>query len=89
MVFLILLCFILQFGAKICLLTSFRDTCFIEIVPQLQAPQRGMITYGFHVSAHKLSSTKYGRNFMDVLSVLNSILSCAGVWLNLESKGKE
>ncbi|KAH7683396.1 Ubiquitinyl hydrolase 1 protein [Dioscorea alata] len=29
-----------KFGAKICLLTSFRDTCFIEIVPQLQTPQR-------------------------------------------------
>lgn len=29
-----------KFGAKICLLTSFRDTCFIEIIPQHQAPQR-------------------------------------------------
>ncbi|KMZ69321.1 OTU-like cysteine protease-like [Zostera marina] len=29
-----------KFGAKICLLTSFRDTCFVEIVPQQQAPQR-------------------------------------------------
>ncbi|XP_068667103.1 OVARIAN TUMOR DOMAIN-containing deubiquitinating enzyme 12-like [Aristolochia californica] len=29
-----------KFGAKICLLTSFRDTCFIEILPQLQPPQR-------------------------------------------------
>ncbi|WOL12599.1 hypothetical protein Cni_G21366 [Canna indica] len=29
-----------KFQAKICLLTSFRDTCFIEIVPQSQAPQR-------------------------------------------------
>lgn len=29
-----------KFGAKICLLTSFRDTCFIEIIPQNQAPQR-------------------------------------------------
>ncbi|ONM17837.1 hypothetical protein ZEAMMB73_Zm00001d003855 [Zea mays] len=29
-----------QFAAKICLLTSFRDTCFVEIVPQYQAPQR-------------------------------------------------
>ncbi|KAF6168745.1 hypothetical protein GIB67_013127 [Kingdonia uniflora] len=32
-----------KFGAKICLLTSFRDTCFIEINPQAQAPQRGKI----------------------------------------------
>jgi hypothetical protein len=32
-------CF-LQFAAKICLLTSFRDTCFVEIVPQYQTPQR-------------------------------------------------
>ncbi|KAG2411391.1 hypothetical protein I3843_03G000400 [Carya illinoinensis] len=29
-----------KFGAKICLLTSFRDTCFIEIMPQYQAPKR-------------------------------------------------
>ncbi|KAF5770084.1 putative ubiquitinyl hydrolase 1 [Helianthus annuus] len=29
-----------RFAAKICLLTSFRDTCFIEITPQQQAPQR-------------------------------------------------
>ncbi|XP_068645584.1 OVARIAN TUMOR DOMAIN-containing deubiquitinating enzyme 12-like [Aristolochia californica] len=29
-----------KFGAKICLLTSFRDTFFIEILPQFQPPQR-------------------------------------------------
>ncbi|XP_052180195.1 OVARIAN TUMOR DOMAIN-containing deubiquitinating enzyme 12-like [Diospyros lotus] len=29
-----------KFAAKICLLTSFRDTCFIEISPQHQAPKR-------------------------------------------------
>ncbi|CAL5325541.1 unnamed protein product [Camellia sinensis] len=29
-----------KFAAKICLLTSFRDTCFIEITPQYQAPKR-------------------------------------------------
>eukprot|EP01018_Ginkgo_biloba_P017940 Gb_24833 [translate_table: standard] len=29
-----------RFGAKICLLTSFRDTCFIEIMPREQNPQR-------------------------------------------------
>ncbi|XP_022983350.1 OTU domain-containing protein DDB_G0284757-like isoform X2 [Cucurbita maxima] len=29
-----------KFAAKICLLTSFRDTCFIEIVPQSQTPKR-------------------------------------------------
>ncbi|KAH7518990.1 hypothetical protein FEM48_Zijuj09G0230100 [Ziziphus jujuba var. spinosa] len=28
-----------KFAAKICLLTSFRDTCFIEIMPQYQAPR--------------------------------------------------
>lgn len=28
------------FAAKICLLTSFRDTCFIEIIPQYQEPKR-------------------------------------------------
>ncbi|KAH0928083.1 hypothetical protein HID58_013810 [Brassica napus] len=31
---------LLHFAAKICLLTSFRDTCFIEILPQDQAPKR-------------------------------------------------
>lgn len=29
-----------KFAAKICLLTSFRDQCFVEIVPQQQEPQR-------------------------------------------------
>ncbi|XP_048127930.1 OVARIAN TUMOR DOMAIN-containing deubiquitinating enzyme 12 isoform X2 [Rhodamnia argentea] len=29
-----------KFAAKICLLTSFRDTCFIEIMPRSQAPKR-------------------------------------------------
>lgn len=29
-----------KFAAKICLLTSFRDTCFIEITPQYQPPKR-------------------------------------------------
>ncbi|EYU31883.1 hypothetical protein ABFS82_06G000600 [Erythranthe guttata] len=29
-----------KFAAKICLLTSFRDTCFIEIVPQHEVPAR-------------------------------------------------
>ncbi|OMO99259.1 Ovarian tumor, otubain [Corchorus olitorius] len=28
-----------KFAAKICLLTSFRDTCFIEIMPQYQPPK--------------------------------------------------
>lgn len=35
---------LMQFAAKICLLTSFRDTCFIEIVPQHQVPERGTST---------------------------------------------
>ncbi|XP_062151776.1 OVARIAN TUMOR DOMAIN-containing deubiquitinating enzyme 12-like isoform X3 [Alnus glutinosa] len=29
-----------KFVAKICLLTSFRDTCFVEIMPQRQTPKR-------------------------------------------------
>ncbi|KAL2939570.1 hypothetical protein RDABS01_033729 [Bienertia sinuspersici] len=29
-----------RFAAKICLLTSFRETCFIEIIPQFEAPRR-------------------------------------------------
>ncbi|GMN57349.1 hypothetical protein TIFTF001_026461 [Ficus carica] len=32
-----------KFEAKICLLTSFRDTCFIEIMPQYHAPKRGKL----------------------------------------------
>ncbi|KAG6516243.1 hypothetical protein ZIOFF_026698 [Zingiber officinale] len=36
----IILLIYVQFQAKICLLTSFRDMCFVEIVPQNQAPQR-------------------------------------------------
>lgn len=35
----------MQFAAKICLLTSFRDTCFIEIVPRYQTPTGGNSTY--------------------------------------------
>ncbi|XP_010242078.1 PREDICTED: OTU domain-containing protein DDB_G0284757 isoform X2 [Nelumbo nucifera] len=30
-----------RFEAKICLLTSFRDTCYIEIVPKDKSPSRG------------------------------------------------
>ena len=41
--FLIQLLHHVQFAAKICLLTSFRDTCFIEIVPQSQTPKRGKL----------------------------------------------
>lgn len=29
-----------KFEAKVCLLTSFRDTCFIEIIPRSQPPKR-------------------------------------------------
>lgn len=31
----------LQFEAKICLVTSFRDTCYIEILPTNKSPTRG------------------------------------------------
>ncbi|XP_042520658.1 OVARIAN TUMOR DOMAIN-containing deubiquitinating enzyme 11 isoform X2 [Macadamia integrifolia] len=31
-----------RFEAKICLLTSFRDSCFIEIIPKDKAPTRGV-----------------------------------------------
>ena len=41
-------CF-LQFAAKICLLTSFRDTCFVEIVPQYQTPQRGKVLFDYYL----------------------------------------
>ncbi|XP_071904321.1 OVARIAN TUMOR DOMAIN-containing deubiquitinating enzyme 11-like isoform X4 [Coffea arabica] len=30
-----------RFGAKICLVTSFRDTCYIEILPKDKNPSRG------------------------------------------------
>ncbi|KAE8685922.1 hypothetical protein F3Y22_tig00111088pilonHSYRG00145 [Hibiscus syriacus] len=29
-----------RFGAKICLVTSFRDTCYIEIMPKQESPSR-------------------------------------------------
>ncbi|XP_042970967.1 uncharacterized protein LOC122303308 isoform X3 [Carya illinoinensis] len=32
-----------RFGAKICLVTSFRDTCYIEILPKDKNPTRGQI----------------------------------------------
>ncbi|MQL88034.1 hypothetical protein Taro_020588, partial [Colocasia esculenta] len=32
-----------RFGVKICLLTSFRDTCLIEIIPKDQNPSRGTL----------------------------------------------
>jgi len=41
--------FFLQFAAKICLLTSFRDTCFVEIVPQYQTPQRGKVLFDYYL----------------------------------------
>ncbi|KAE9456010.1 hypothetical protein C3L33_12084, partial [Rhododendron williamsianum] len=36
---------ILQFEVKICLVTSFRDTCYIEILPKDKNPSRGSISY--------------------------------------------
>lgn len=32
-----------QYGVKICLITSFKDTCFIEIAPTEQKSERGLI----------------------------------------------
>lgn len=55
---LLILCFInitlllfsmCKFAAKICLLTSFRDTCFIEIIPQHQPPKCGKYVYLYHL----------------------------------------
>ncbi|AAF14829.1 putative ubiquitinyl hydrolase 1 [Arabidopsis thaliana] len=40
-----------RFAAKICLLTSFRDTCFIEIIPQYQAP-KGVLWLSFWSEVH-------------------------------------
>lgn len=37
----LLFLFHVQFCVKICLLTSFRDTCFVEIVPQQQTTNKG------------------------------------------------
>ncbi|KAM5547187.1 hypothetical protein ABKV19_001608 [Rosa sericea] len=31
-----------RFGAKICLITSFRDTCYIEILPKNRNPARAL-----------------------------------------------
>lgn len=40
--FLIIISLYLQFEAKICLVTSFRDTSYIEILPKDKNPARGM-----------------------------------------------
>nr|POE89153.1 hypothetical protein CFP56_79395 [Quercus suber] len=34
------------FDAKICLVTSFRDTCYIEILPKDKNPTRGQWVFG-------------------------------------------
>jgi len=48
--------FFLQFAAKICLLTSFRDTCFVEIVPQYQTPQRGKVLFDYYLLGFSIVS---------------------------------
>lgn len=32
-----------QYGVKIFVITSFKDTCYIEILPQIQKSERGKI----------------------------------------------
>ncbi|CAB4305914.1 unnamed protein product [Prunus armeniaca] len=59
-----------KFEAKICLLTSFRDTCFIEIMPQYQPPKRGKMEGSFLFSAHSIrcsSSTEAKEETLVVL----------------------
>lgn len=46
----VLLVWFTQFGAKICLLTSFRDTCFIEILPRNCEPKRGNHNHSVSIS---------------------------------------
>jgi len=48
-----------QFGAKICLVTSFRDTCFIEIVPK-QLNQRKELWLSFWSEVHYNSLYEIG-----------------------------
>ncbi|XP_048629968.1 OVARIAN TUMOR DOMAIN-containing deubiquitinating enzyme 12 isoform X2 [Brassica napus] len=43
-----------RFAAKICLLTSFRDTCFIEIMPQDQAPKQLWLSFWSEVHYNSL-----------------------------------
>ncbi|KAG6621745.1 hypothetical protein I3842_Q000500 [Carya illinoinensis] len=45
-----------KFAAKICLLTSFRDTGFIEIMPQYQAPKRGKTGTTPRLAGHHTAS---------------------------------
>jgi len=48
-----------RFGAKICLVTSFRDTCFIEIVPK-QLNQRKELWLSFWSEVHYNSLYEIG-----------------------------
>nr|XP_018439203.1 PREDICTED: OTU domain-containing protein DDB_G0284757 isoform X2 [Raphanus sativus] len=43
-----------RFAAKICLLTSFRDTCFIEIMPRDQAPKQLWLSFWSEVHYNSL-----------------------------------
>ncbi|XP_022148203.1 OTU domain-containing protein DDB_G0284757-like isoform X1 [Momordica charantia] len=51
-----------KFAAKICLLTSFRDTCFIEIVPQYQTPKRGVESQTPRVYIRRIRKENIGKS---------------------------
>ncbi|KAJ0971425.1 hypothetical protein J5N97_019384 [Dioscorea zingiberensis] len=56
-----------KFGAKICLLTSFRDTCFVEIVPRQQPPQRELYYYKLMTYTVRSSTLKLSMKLVAVM----------------------
>ncbi|OEL27643.1 hypothetical protein BAE44_0011339, partial [Dichanthelium oligosanthes] len=61
-----------KFAAKICLLTSFRDTCFVEIVPQYQTPQRE-IWLSFWSEVHYNSLYDARGEMRNILAIASSV----------------
>lgn len=88
----------MQFEAKICLLTSFRDTCFIEIKPQIQPPKRGKFKVFLLLSAqlyyfltrnndtHNMCDERMGYWHFIFFSYLFTLLSQIVSTLNLHFK---
>ncbi|KAL5215666.1 hypothetical protein ABZP36_007067 [Zizania latifolia] len=70
-----------KFAAKICLLTSFRDTCFVEIVPQYQAPQRGMVLVSLPETDFMLFTW---RTPGTISTILHNVLSQLIITLHLD-----
>ncbi|KAG6748562.1 hypothetical protein POTOM_048490 [Populus tomentosa] len=72
------LVFYMQFAAKICLLTSFRDTCFIEIMPQYQPPKRELwLSFWSEVHYNSLYEIRGPMRFCTKMPGSNIRCSCS------------